>query len=159
MKTILLTNSDLVAFVDDLDYEWLSLYRWHLFKGRKQNYAARSYFNDGKWSHRKMHQDILRTKGRRLVADHINGDGLDNRRENLRLASPSQNARNQRAKGKFLKGVSYHKGRYVARICCEGKSIALGSFDSEVEAASAYNKAATSLFKEFALINFMAETR
>lgn len=87
--------------------------------------------------------------------DHVNGDGFDNRIENLREATNSQNMGNRKinknTKSKF-KGVSYFKlnGKYVARIQINGKRITLGYFDEESDAYSAYCKAADKHFGEYA---------
>lgn len=86
--------------------------------------------------------------------DHINGDGLDNRIVNLRLATNTQNAQNissRRGKYSKLKGVSYHKnkGKFCAQIRVNGKSIWLGSFDDEDTAAKVYAEAAERYFGTF----------
>ena len=105
-----------------------------------------------------MHQDVAvryRLPGR---MDHINGDGLDNRKINLRSASPQQNSFNNklqsRRKGKF-KGVHRSPGRslWTAIIIKNGIRKYIGAFNSEITAAAAYNKVALDLFGEFACIN------
>jgi len=87
-----------------------------------------------------------------LVVDHINGDGLDNRRANLRICTAEENFLNSRpAVGRLFKGTSrLGKNRYQAQ--CRG--VYLGSFDTEVAAALAYDRAATEMFGEFARLNF-----
>jgi hypothetical protein len=97
----------------------------------------------------------------RLLIDHINGDSLDNRRANLRLATPSQNAYN-RAKIRSKKssryiGVYFEKatGRWTVKIRIgRGKRLWLGRFNSEIAAARAYDAAAKKYHKEFAVLNF-----
>lgn len=87
--------------------------------------------------------------------DHKNGNGLDNRRENLRIATRSQNAANRFKRGgssKF-KGVCIAGKRWKAGIRQDGKSYHLGTFDTEEEAALAYNASATIRFGEFARLN------
>jgi hypothetical protein len=88
-----------------------------------------------------------------LWIDHINRNKLDNRRENLRWATPEESGRNQKAK-EGLKGTRKDKTRWSARI--NGKH--LGCFSTEREAALAYDKAARHFFREFAFLNFPEET-
>lgn len=88
--------------------------------------------------------------------DHINGNGLDNRRANLRVATHSQNMRNQRAqpgRTSRYKGVNWH-GRWRVRIKTAGRSHHVGCFADEEAAAHAYDNAARTLFGEFAALNF-----
>lgn len=87
--------------------------------------------------------------------DHINRDKLDNRIENLREATNAENSRNRvntRLPKSGARGVSYHKGRYIARITINGKSINLGSFDDCSTAAAAYAAATRIHHGEFAAI-------
>ncbi|WP_412102526.1 HNH endonuclease [Paenibacillus alvei] len=97
------------------------------------------------------------------VVDHINGDPLDNRRENLRVATRNENCRNRRRRKRYkyrFKGVTYDKDKVVnkwrARISYEGKRHCLGYFYTETEAAKAYNEAAIRLHGEFASLNVIA---
>lgn len=122
--------------------------------------------------HVKMHRVVLeRVIGRPLTlaetVDHINRNGLDNRRSNLRVADLKGNRANARKQptiggkpthSKF-KGVSRFKknGRWVAAIKVNKKSMHLGCFDSEIDAAHAYDKAAREHFREFAKTNFPIE--
>ena len=102
-----------------------------------------------------MHQFIMRPpKGK--VVDHIDGNGLNNRRANLRLCTPRQNRRNTRPRRKtsaFL-GVSRRGSKYLARIKHDGRQLYLGLFDDEIEAARARDRKACELFGEFAWLNF-----
>jgi hypothetical protein len=92
-----------------------------------------------------------------LEVDHINGNGLDCRRSNLRLATHKQNLRNQAAHSgtSRYKGVSWNRQRngWDAQICLNGKNRYLGRFRTEVEAAKAYNEGARLHFGEFARLN------
>lgn len=104
-----------------------------------------------------MHRLILGLrKGDQRCSDHINHLTCDNRRQNLRIATNSQNHMNQRkqirAAGKY-KGVSFVKGKFVASIRIENKINHLGRFSREEDAALAYNFAAVKLFGPFALLN------
>lgn len=96
-------------------------------------------------------------KGDGRYVDHHNHDGLDNRRENLRLATPVQNIANARRRG--LVGVRRSRsGRWTARIKIgDGRERHLGTFDTPEDAARAYDRAAVEAFGEFALPNFPAE--
>jgi hypothetical protein len=105
-----------------------------------------------------MHREMMQAPAGVLV-DHRNGDNLDNRRSNLRLATPTENSCNRRkTKGgsSQYKGVCFHRrrGEWVSRIKIHGKSIFLGNFDREEAAAKAYDKAAKKYHGEFARLNF-----
>lgn len=105
-----------------------------------------------------MHRAILGINSKTKV-DHKDGDGLNNQRQNIRVATTSQNGGNRRKQAKptssKFKGVCWHKRDKVwqVMIMANGKYTYVGFFQSEVEAAMAYNKAATSLFGEFAHLN------
>ena len=149
-KEIQLTRGK-VAIVDDEDFEWLSRISWHVKPDLHTSYAA--WEQNGKSI--LMHH-LLATK----PVDHINGNGLDNQRCNLRSATRQQNQMNrgkhQKATSKF-KGVFWSKRakKWHASIRLNKKGIHLGYFISEVEAAKAYNRAAKELFGEFARPNLV----
>ncbi|MHC4889112.1 MAG: HNH endonuclease, partial [Planctomycetota bacterium] len=142
------------AIVDVEDYDWLIQYKWHACKCKNTFYAGR--VEGGKTI--RMHREIMRApKG--LVCDHINHNGLDNRKSNLRLCTNAQNCYNQRASASGTskyKGVSWHKcsSKWSARIRCDGKFYNLGDFDDQMEAAMVYDDKAVELFDEFACLNF-----
>lgn len=104
-----------------------------------------------------MHRVLLGVTDRHTLVDHINGNPLDNRRSNLRIASYRQNTHNQKAKKHRPKGVIYvyYKGtKFIAgRITVDGRQIHLGGFATEAEAGAAYNEAAKKYFGEFASLN------
>ena len=90
-----------------------------------------------------------------LQVDHINGDRLDNRKENLRLCTNASNSRNSVKKKGNYKGVHYNKNRrkWVAQITKDYKCYTIGSFNDEVDAARAYNNKAKEFYGEFAKLN------
>lgn len=163
MKTIPLTQGK-VALVDNEDYEWLMQWKWqaHNNEHRKSWYALRSVYLGGGRKNRIncliwMHRLILGTP-QGMETDHINGDGLDNRRCNLRVCTRSQNAANREKKRDKVgyKGVHWHKqtNKWRPRIKVNYKSISLGLFEDQEDAARAYDRAAMQHFGEFARTNF-----
>ena len=159
MRKIPITKG-LAAIVDDDDYEKLRQYNWS-YHGR--GYAARGFHKDGKLVIVKMHQAVMGKTPEGYVIDHINGNKLDNRKTNLRLVTIQQNTFNSSARqmvaGKpcrsRYKGVHWRdeRGKWVSRITKDGKHYYLGLFDTEVQAAAAYNNAAKSLFGDYAKLN------
>ena len=152
------------AIVDAEDYDRLNNYKWCLTRTPHTNYAMRRTKGkrvNGKRVKRKvimMHRFIMNAP-RHLVVDHINHNGLDNRKANLRLCTRAENNRNRRLllnKSSKYKGVSWDKQRklFIACIRCNGKYYNLGRFKSEIKAAKAYDKKAVELFREFAFLNF-----
>ena len=154
MMQINLINSPLSVQVDDADYPALSVHPWALARKRDKQYAVARINGRGVYLHRLiMGAPMLR------VVDHIDGDGLNNRRSNLRICTRSQNMGNSRAhrdrSGEF-KGVYYERdsGRYVAQICCRHRRTKIGRFATPLDAARAYDTAARAAFGEFAKTNF-----
>lgn len=155
MKEIALTQG-LVAIVDDADYERLLSYKWFAWASDRsdRNYAA---------TKRKgvllMHRVVMQASPGQFV-DHINGDGLDNRKSNLRFVTNSQNAQNRRLQStkntSGYKGVSFRKrtGRWEASIKLNQKQKWLGSFTSPLAAARSYDEAAKQLFGDYGRLNF-----
>lgn len=153
MKLITL-NKGFFAKVDDEDYELLSKYRWSVVHDPNTCYAIRTTRTKDKVLTTSMHRDVMTTPKGYLI-DHINGDGLDNRKENLRQCSPSQNQANRpKRKGLYTyKGVRPVGKRWHAEIKVNYKKHNLGRYDLETEAARAYNEAALKFFGEFAYLN------
>jgi hypothetical protein len=154
MKVIELSKGQ-VAVVDDESFMELAQYNWCI---SAVGYAVRrKKFPDGSVKVVYMHRELMcAQKGQEV--DHINGNRLDNRRENLRLATRSQNAKNVGKKPSNksgFKGVHKHgrNNSWVAQISVENKMIHLGSFKTPEEAALAYNAAAQRLHGEFANFN------
>jgi hypothetical protein len=182
MKEIKLTKG-YVAKVDDEDYDWLSDYSWHTLergneakRRRLREYAvARTAIKidlgDGRsaYQHVSMHRLIMDASPKEYV-DHINGDPLDNRKENLRIVTNQQNSWNARGaksmngkptssrfKGVFKKICKTPYGDYeyfVSKIKANGKEITVYHGKDEVAAACHYDYAAQNYFGEYARLNF-----
>lgn len=105
----------------------------------------------------RMHREILGLKpGDGLVADHINQNTLDNRRQNLRISNKQLNGMNRPGNNprSGFKGVTFSYGKWNASISIKGKRLNLGYFKDKVEAAKFYDKKAKELFGEHAYLNF-----
>lgn len=157
VKYIPLTRGK-VALVDDGDYDLASQFKWQAKQSKKRWYAVMSYwdFSSKKLRGRTMHGLIMGIVGREQV-DHINLDGLDNRRENLRTCENGPNQHNrplQKNNTTGFKGVSPHLGAYLATICVQSKKVHVGRFSNPVDAARAYDAAAIKYFGDFARVNF-----
>jgi hypothetical protein len=155
MKEIPLTHGK-VAIVDDEDYELLNQWKWHY--GGGGGYAVRHNYKSSKQTRLFMHRVIMNTP-EGMQTDHINGDRLDNRRENLRICTNAENMRNSKKhknNTSGFKGVSRCKdcNRWRAYINCDNDRHNLGLFLNPVDAAYAYDTKAIELFGEFANINF-----
>lgn len=148
-EMVSLSISGRVVLVDEEDGERVLGEPWGILKSREWAYVA--IRRRGK-PVRLLHRELIGAPGGKWV-DHKNGNTLDNRKANLRICSPSENARNRRqergAVSRF-KGVSRHSPtRWKAQIQVDGKHIYLGVFRTEEEAAGVYNAAAARLFGEF----------
>lgn len=146
MKYIQLANGRQVK-VDDQDYEELKKFNWHLSNG----YACRHTGGDTD-KRVYMHREILETPAG-LVTDHINGDKLDNRRANLRVATIAQNAMNYARKSGSMnpyKGVTIRprSGLWRARL----RQTTIGYFKTPEDAKRAYDEMAREQYGDFAYI-------
>lgn len=147
-------TQDMTAIIDAADVPLVDGRLWAAARRGSKIYAARSVWANGTNAVELMHRVILAAPTGALV-DHIDGNGLLNRRTNLRCASRSQNAMNAPAhsdNSSGIKGVHWSKahGRWKAEICAQGNRRYLGLFDCRDEAAAAYAAAALSLHGEFA---------
>jgi hypothetical protein len=157
MKRIPLTQGQF-ALVDNEDFERLNRFKWYArwSKYTKSFYAMRNSATvDGSRSSVLLHREITGAKPSEQV-DHKNHDTLDNRIENLRLCSISQNQANRRIDSDSSsghKGVSWHRriGKFQARLGVLGKREHIGYFDSAEDAARAYAVRASQRFGEFAV--------
>lgn len=154
MKLIPLTQGKF-AQVDDEDFIKLNKYKWYL--KRNSNKSDNEGYAVGGKAGISMHRFLLNPK-KPLIVDHIDGNGLNNQKSNLRICTKKQNAQNRASsknKSSDFLGVHYNKkhGEFRAHIRVDGVGIHLGCFKSEWEAAVAYNTAATFYFKEFARLN------
>ena len=147
------------TIVEPGDFYWLNEFRWVAYGKGKSVYATRTIISANETPKlMRMHRELMGSPAG-LCVDHRNLNSLDNRRANLRLATNSQNAQNRgKMKNTFSRfiGVSFDKrgSQWKARIRSDGKKIYLGRFDSEIDAAKAYDEAAKKYHGEFARLNF-----
>jgi hypothetical protein len=153
MKEIPLTKNK-IAIVDNDLYQYFSQWKWHARYTRGKWYACR-VTKDGQII--RMHREVMQAP-EGVEVDHRDGDGLHNWRKNLRLCTHAQNMANQQKKentASAYKGVTFaNKGKsWRARIVVNDREVILGNFDTEKDAAIAYNHAALENFGEFAAFN------
>lgn len=159
MKRIPLTQGK-EALIDDQDYEYLTQWTWCAGRGgnSKHFYAVSGCSAEG--SFKLMHKLIGGLIGfpPKSMVDHVNRNGLDNQRENLRPATKVENGRNRgptKNNKSGYKGVTWRsdRGKWRATIKVNDRQVHLGYFNDKVEAAKAYNKAAKKYFGKFAWLN------
>ena len=145
-----------VAQIDDEDWPLVAPYRWYAIRstdGRRW-YAVAVPPGGRNRARLKMHNLIMGTKW----VDHRDGDGLNNRRANLRKSSNAQNQQNTASRGgtSRFKGVSWNKrrGKWIVRISVNGKELYGGYFPDEISAALHYDELAKKHHGEFARLNF-----
>ncbi len=149
--------------VDDEDYSFLHRFTWSARKCADRDYAVTARRFDDAYHATFMHRMILNAPPN-MVVDHVNGNTLDNRKENLRICTKGENGRNRKPNAGYrFKGVRKINSRgkirprilgYAANIYFKGKAIRIGYYATEEEAARAYDTKAKELFGEFANLNF-----
>lgn len=151
------------ALVSDADFERLNQWKWFSWKPRATSTTHYVCAFDSVRGRLYLHREVLGMQtGDPTQVDHHNGDGLNNQRENLRLATNLQNQFNKKVRadsGSKLKGVRWHRQNEVwqPRIKINGKEKSLGSYLNKYAAAYAYNVAAKLLQGEFARLNEIPE--
>jgi hypothetical protein len=153
----------LIALVDEVDAELVAGYRWRAVK-IKHCFYARTQLREPGWPCVYMHRLLLAVP-RGVCVDHINHDGLDNQRANLRVCSKAQNLANARKRisprgtHSDFKGIIFigRLQKWRAQISFQKVRRYLGHYSSEVEAARAYDRAARETFGDFACVNFPEE--
>ena len=157
MITIPLTQGQ-VTTIDDVDWDLVKDHKWCAIKKKNETYYATTAIphpdKPGRYTQLQMHRLLMGAKKGQTV-DHKDRNGLNNRRDNLRFCTHSQNGFNSKKQTCYgfnkpsseYKGVSLKRGyakkiKWLASIVVDGKQIRLGSFDNEKEAALEYNLAA-----------------
>lgn len=162
MKQIPLTQG-LIALVDDEDFEDVSKYNWHAKINKKtgREYAMRwNIYRDKDGVKKKnpvyLHWHVMGGKREGFQIDHVSRDSLDNRKENLRWATASQNSYNKKSKvGKSgYRGVHIVQWGYQASVSINGKRTHIAYSKDPLVCAKAYDEAAKKHYGEFAMLNF-----
>ena len=160
MREIELTRGK-VALVDDEDYENINRHKWNAHFNGFSWYARRGE-NGKQGGILKMHRVIMGVLDPNIKIDHKDGNGLNNQRDNLRIATVSQNGCNKKKtantsskyKGVYWDGVTK---KWRVQVQLDGDVKRLGRFGDEIEAAKAYNEAAIKLHGEFARLNVIEQ--
>ena len=147
-----------IVKIDGTDYELFCSHNWYLFKGRNTDYLCTNIRVDGKRRTAYLHRILLGCAKGECI-DHIDGNGLNNQRDNLRACSRSENQCNQiknKNTSSIYKGVSWNrnKQRWECYINKNHKRVHIGKFKSEIEAAIKWDEQAKILHGEFARLNF-----
>ena len=159
MRKIPLTQ-DKFALVDDEDFEKVNQYKWYAKRKDHIFYAARHITISYKNYQMLFLHNFISPPPKGKFIDHIDGDGLNNQKNNLRVAMPIENSRNRKIDKDNISGYKgvYHRkdtGKFRAYIAINRKQYALGNFDTAIEAAKAYNQKASEVWGEFAKLNII----
>ena len=154
MKEIKL-NKGFTTQVDNEDYEYLNQFKWYARKDKTTFYVERNKTKKDPNRELKMSRLIMKPF-KSLEIDHIDRNGMNNQKNNLRVCNRTQNMRNRKSwSSSGYLGVHINKEKYIlAHIRIDGKCIHLGTFKTKIEAAKAYDIAAIKYFGEFANLNF-----
>lgn len=155
-----LTNSDDICMIDESDFALVSKYKWMSHKRGGNIYACTTNKINGK--NIQMHRMILNISKPDCIIDHKDGYGLNNTRGNIRVCTRSQNLQNskrRKSSKRTFRGVSFDKAtnKWRAMICVSRKNKTIAYFETERQAASAYDAEALKLFGEFAKLNNIQE--
>ncbi|MBZ5529715.1 MAG: hypothetical protein LAN71_17700 [Acidobacteriia bacterium] len=156
MRKVKLTQGKF-ALVDDEDFEKVNKYKWQLYNMDNIHFYAKTriWIKNKKRKSIRLHRYILGLYDPKIKCDHKNGNGLDNRRLNIRIATPSQNSQNKISHNKWgFKGVSKDYNSWRAMLRTNGKRYTKNSCRTVLEAAKEYDKLAKEHFGEFARTNF-----
>jgi len=161
MREIQLTQNQ-VALVDDEDYEWLTTVKWCASKMGGKFYAVRGVDYHTQLMHNAIWEHHFGSIPEGYTTDHKDRTGLNNQKDNFRLATPTQQIGNRginKNNTSGYKGVYFHKRakKYLAQIVVEYDYVYLGLFTDIEEAARAYDVAALEHFGEFARLNLPPE--
>jgi hypothetical protein len=148
---------NIFALVDDNEYERINKNHWYVMSSKKNLYAVRTKGKRGKTKTILMHRELLGYEGTLLI-DHRDHNTLNNKKDNLRICTTSQNTMNMirtKKESSIYKGVFYDKERnkWQTNIMRNYKKIFIGRYGKEKDAAKAYNKAAIKYHGEFACLN------
>lgn len=152
-------HGDKIVLIDAEDFEKISNFKWHVNYNKKNNYyiQANIYVN-GKRTTKSLHKIIMGDFKDKII-DHINGNTLDCRKENMRFVTNQENSFNQKVsknkKSSKHKGIYHNKklNNWKVLIKYNYKNIYIGVFDTEQKAVNAYNEKAKELFGEYARLN------
>lgn len=161
MKQIELTKG-FFALVDDEDFEYLNSVSWYAKCGDQTVYARRDKQKDNKKTKFWMHREILKLKDKSLTVDHIDGNGLNNQKSNLRICTISENSKNMsmhKDNKSGYKGVSFMKTHklWIAQLTVNYKRVLFSYHKTKEDAAKAYNEAAIKYHGKFAKLNYVEE--
>ena len=141
--------SNIFAIVDDEDFKFLNKIKWYVRKSKN------TFYIQSQEPTQQIHRLITKPP-KDMIVDHINHNGLDNRKCNLRICTKQQNSMNRpsyKGKSKYKGVYPINKKEWIASITFNNQKIKIGIYSSEKEAALSYNYKAKELFKEFACLN------